>query len=243
MPEITYDAAMQKLRIAIIGYGQFGKFIAKHLRPHAIIQPITRNSDPHLLCNCDVVIFSVPYSGLAEAIAFAKPHIKNTTLIVDVTSVKQAPLALLATAFPQNEILGTHPIFGPQSGKNGIHALPIVLCNVSTAPRRYRAIKKFLKHTLMLRVIEQTPKAHDHEMAHIQALTHYIGRALLNMNIKKFATSTSSYLHLIELTELLKNDSWELFKTIELTNPEAKTVRQIFLTQLKKLENDLKKKE
>jgi prephenate dehydrogenase len=230
---------MKKPRVAIIGYGQFGKFIAKHLRAHASIVPITRTTNYEKIKNCEVIIFCVPFSGLADAVSAAKPYIAADALIMDVTSVKKAPLTLLKQTFPHHNILGTHPIFGPQSGKNGISGLPIVLCNISVPLPTYRKIKKFLSKTLLLRVIEQSPAEHDHEMAHIQGLTHFIGRALLMMDIKKFKTNTTSYAHLIELTNLLKNDSWELFKTIQLHNTEATNVRKTLLKTLKKIDSDL----
>ena len=39
-----------------------------------------------------------------------------------------------------------------------------------------------------------------------------------------------------ELRDLLKEDSWELFQTIEKENPHAKAVREKFLQELQRLE-------
>lgn len=230
---------MKKLKVAIVGYGQFGRFMAKHLRPHCIIVPIQRNTAQTKVAACDVVIFAVPWTGLETAVTTLKPHIKPTATIIDVTSVKQKPLALLKKYFPQHEILGTHPIFGPQSGKHGLAGLPIVLCNVSFTPKHLALTKRFLKQTLKLRVIEQTPKEHDASMAKVQGLTHFIGRALVNMNIKSYLTNTKSYEQLLELKSLLEHDSWELFKTIQNTNPESEKVRAEFINELAALEKRL----
>jgi prephenate dehydrogenase len=45
--------------------------------------------------------------------------------LVDVTSVKVKPLEIIEKYFPKDkfQILGTHPMFGPQSGASGIKKL------------------------------------------------------------------------------------------------------------------------
>lgn len=232
-------SATTKPRIAIIGYGQFGRFMAKHLRPNATIVPIDSDTDPKKVVLCDIVIFAVPMPSLNAAITAVAPHVEKGALIADVTSVKQAPLALLEAAFPNHEIIGTHPIFGPQSGKHGIAGLPIVVTNVSCGKQRYARIKRFLKEALVLTVIEQTPEQHDFEMARVQALTHLIGRAITELDIASYATNTRSYKHLLELKELLKNDSWELFTTIQNANPAAAAIRSDFITTITNLEKRL----
>lgn len=229
----------KKPRVAIIGYGQFGRFMAKHLRPFATIVPVDTDTDPKKVGVCDVVIFAVPMPSLEAAIAAVVPYVRENTLIADVTSVKQIPLALLRGAFPNHEIVGTHPIFGPQSGKHGIVGLPIVVTNVSCRTQRYARIKRFLKDQLSLSVIEQTPEQHDFEMARVQALTHLIGRAITELDIASYATNTKSYTHLLELKELLKNDSWDLFATIQNANPDAATIRKAFSDTIAQLEHRL----
>lgn len=237
--KFCYTPHMQKKKVAIVGYGQFGRFMAKHLRPHCTIVPFKIDTDPEKLRSCDVVIFSVPFSSLEEVCEKLKPFISPEAFIVDVTSVKQKPLVILKKHFPTHAILGTHPIFGPQSGKNGIKNLPIVLCNISFSKKEYSSVKKFLKQKLQLHVIEQTPKEHDHEMAHVQGLTHLIGRTLCRIGIQNYKTHTKSYEQLLELKRILENDTWELFKTIQEANPEAKKVRKQFTKEILQIEKDL----
>jgi len=232
---------MKKPRVAIVGYGQFGRFMAKQLRPYCTIVPIERKTPAEKITPCDVVIFSVSWNGLAAVIDRLKPHIKSDAVIIDVMSVKQKPLALLKKHFKGHEILGTHPIFGPQSGKNGLTGQPIVLCNVSFTAKRYAAVKRFLKQKLNLKVIEQTAKEHDSDMAKVQGLTHFIGRAIVQMDIKSHLTNTKSYEQLLELKDLLAEDSWELFQTIQNTNPEAVKTRKQFTKAIADLENQLAK--
>ena len=230
---------MKIQKIAIVGQGQFGKFMMTHLEKHFEIVPFSRVSNPETLRTCDAVVFAVPFSSLEAVIIKVCAYIPPHTLILDVTSVKQKPIAILKRYFKTQQIIGTHPIFGPQSGKISIEGLPIVLCNISAKTKTYTSIKRFLKHELKLRVIEQTPKEHDHQMANIQALTHFIGRALINLKIANYPTNTKSYEHLLELCDILSKDSWELFKTIQNTNAEAKKIRKRFVAELINLEKKL----
>jgi len=230
---------MSKLTVALVGYGSFGQFMAGYLEPFCTVVPLTRTTPAELAARGDIVIFAVPWDGLAAAVARVKPHVRADAILVDVTSVKQKPLTLLEQEFPTHELLGTHPIFGPQSGKNGITGLPIVLCNVSCSTNHLQSITAFLRDTLKLKIIEQTPQQHDQEMAEVQGLTHFIGRALLQLDIPSHLTNTKSYEQLLSLKSLLQDDSWELFKTIQNTNPEAAAVRQRFLAMLHTIEADL----
>jgi prephenate dehydrogenase len=233
---------MKKLPIAIIGYGQFGKFLARHLRPYAVIIPIEETTPPHRVERAKIIIFAVPFKNLKTAILRIKPFINSSAYIIDVTSIKQPALALLQKYFPGHPILGTHPIFGPQSGKGGIKGLSIVLCNHSFSKKEYRMLKQWLQKTLHLKTIEMTAAQHDAEMAYVQGLTHFIGRAITHMNIPTFGTNTASYQHLIELQQLIGSDSWDVFETIQNGNKMTALVRKKFLTNLLTLEQNLSQK-
>lgn len=222
--------------------------MAKFLRPYCTVSFIRRSDDEKSIArrlqNAHAVIYSVPMVGLENSIARTKPYITQGTIIIDVTSVKVQPLKLLKKHFSKHEILGTHPIFGPRSVQgngNSLHSLPMVLCNETCSSTTYNTIRRFCKDELGCTIIEQTPAEHDHQMAHVQGLAHFIGRALKHMDIQEYATSTHSYHQLIELRDLLAGDSWDLFETIQNTNPEAKQVRKSFMQELKRLESKLDK--
>lgn len=229
--------------VGIIGFGQFGQFLMQHLEPHLDVHAYDINGkSPHSLeevCACDVVIFAVPVQSLEAACKKAAPFLKESTRIADVASVKVRPLEILRTYFPDHALLGTHPIFGPQSGKDGIAGLPIVFSNLSWNESEYQKVREFCSSTLGLHVIERSPDEHDREMAHVMALSHFIGRALKHLDIKDYETNTFSYHQLVELRDLLKEDSWELFETIQKENPYAQEVRTNFLKELRSLEERL----
>ncbi len=229
-----------KVKIGIIGKGQFTQFIVPHLEKFFEVTTFGREEkDEKVLQNLDYIIFSVPLQNLEEVCKEIQDKISEKTILIDVTSVKVEPLRILKQYFLNNQILGTHPIFGPQSGKNGIENLPIVLTNVSLEENKYLDIKNFLENHLKLKVLEKTAGQHDREMAYVHGLSHFIGRALSVMEIQDYETATKGYKNMILLKETVGYDSWELYKTIQNGNPLTKEVRQEFLKILKELEEKL----
>jgi prephenate dehydrogenase len=134
------------------------------------------------------------------------------------------------------QILATHPVFGPQSGKDGIAGLPMAVWPVRVNAQAMKSIKKFLSQTLGLDVIEMPPDKHDREMAYALALTHLISRAFNEMDIPQLRLGTKSYKLMLAIKENLSEDSMELFQTIQNYNPYALKVRQKFVKQLDELE-------
>jgi prephenate dehydrogenase len=76
-------------------------------------------------------------------------------------------------------------------------------------------------------------------MAYVQALTHFIGRTINEMDIPDVEQKTPAYQYLLDIKRNLGKDSMDLFLTIELENPFAKEVREQFLEKLNDLNNML----
>ncbi len=253
---LLFAPMSSKLKISIVGYGAFGKLMARVLSRNFDVSVYSRSLKPdgkdkyaHFvslenLKESDMIIFSVPVQFLEDAIKSLKKNAKvpDSTYILDVSSVKEYPMKIMKKYFPNNPRLGTHPIFGPQSYKKyGLKGSKIVLCNDNFAKKDYLAIKRFLENKLGLKVIEKSAREHDKEMALVQGITHFIGRALAEMNIKDFDTGTFSYKHLIELKDLLKDDSWELFETIQNFNKHTVKERERLVKILDMLNKKLQK--
>ena len=89
--------------------------------------------------------------------------------------------------------------------------------------------------SLGLTVTVTTAEEHDREMAYVQALTHLIGRSLVNLGIPDEDLKTVSYQHLLELCALIGADTFELFTAIQTQNPFAAEVAHAFVDQAKSL--------
>ena len=235
--------------LGLIGAGAFGRFAIRHLAPHF---PLLVH-DPHpsvLPCNVPhaplaavarqpIVILCVPVPALratAEAIA---PYLKPGALVLDVCSIKSAPLAILHEVLPAHvDIIGTHPLFGPQSGRDGIAGQGITLCPVRRR-RRIPSVARFLAQTLKLRVIHATAEAHDQEMAYIQGLTHLVARIVTAMDVPKLDQVTTTFTYLMCAVDNVSADSETLFRTITRDNKYVPDVTARFFAAARDIEGDL----
>jgi len=237
--------------LGIIGFGSFGQFITKFLKPYFEISVYNRSDKSakakelgigyeslEEVSSKEIVIVCVPVQFMEEMLVKIAPYIKREALVVDVSSVKVKPVELMKKYLPEHcEIIATHPLFGPQSGKNGIAGLNMVLC----PGEKYltNSIERFFRDDLELNVLIRTPEVHDQQMAYVQALTHFVGRAVNGIDIPDVEQKTPAYQYLLDIKRNLGGDSYDLFLTIENENPFAKEVREQFINELVKLNNNL----
>jgi len=231
------------MNIGIIGFGQLGQFAAKHLKNHADIfaaDKFNKRKEAKQLgvnfvplkqaASKDIVIVAVPINQFENIFKEIKDSFKKGALVLDVCSVKVKPAKIMKRLSPKDiEIIAAHPLFGPQSGADGIQGLKIVLCPIRT--KRLEKVKRFLETKLRLKVIVAAPEEHDKQMAETAILSHFIGRILVNMDIKQQNITEPSFSKLLELKNMLKEDSIELFKDIQKNNPFAKKIRNKFIEE------------
>lgn len=226
--------------IAIIGYGRFGKLLEKMFKPYGNIYIVQKKHKKKLknsiqisdLKKMDLVIPAVPISGLKKLLIKINSHLKPGSLIMDVCSVKVKPCKWLKKHLGKDvEILGTHPMFGPDSAKNGYENLQLILCPIKISNKNLKNIKTILKD-LKLKLITTTPKKHDQEAAKSLSLVHFIGRGLEETKIKKQKISSIGFERLLTVNETVTNDSWQLFIDMAIYNPYTKKVRENFINNL-----------
>jgi len=142
------------LTIGIVGFGRFGQFIARTFADHGKVVATSRSdytdlangmgityvslSDPQSFLdqNLDVIVLATSIVSFESTVQNLAPHLKahieksgtnRGPLIVDVLSVKEHPRQILLDVLPKEcDILCTHPMFGPDSGKKGWHNLNFV---------------------------------------------------------------------------------------------------------------------
>ncbi|MCP4522527.1 MAG: prephenate dehydrogenase/arogenate dehydrogenase family protein [Cytophagales bacterium] len=237
--------------LGLIGFGNFGQFITPYLKPYfdiTIYNKTNREREAEQLgvktgtlqdvAQKDVVILCVPVQFLEEVLVEIKDLVKKNAVVADVSSVKVRPVEMMKKHLPNTvTIIPTHPLFGPQSGKDGIQGLNFVLCPVN--PKIDQILYRFFASEIGLNVLKRTPEVHDQQMAYVQALTHFIGRAVNEMDIPDVEQKTPAYQYLLNIKKNLGRDSMDLFLTIEQENPFAKYVRDKFVDELQKLNERL----
>ncbi len=216
--------------------GRFGAFWASRLAEHAGVSGFTRNQERVFpagvkriseseLSGFDAVFLCCAISAVEEVLERIKPYIKPGTVVLDTCSVKIEPATQMQRILPEDvEVIATHPMFGPDSGRNGVQGLPIVYSPVRASEETAAKWYDFLK-SMGLHVIEMTPDEHDQEAAFTQGVTHFIGRVLDQLKLQKSPIATVGYQKLQEIVEQTCNDPMQLFLDLQRHNPHTKEMR------------------
>jgi prephenate dehydrogenase len=238
--------------LGIIGVGAFGEFTVPHLSPHFRIvlcdahKDVTSIAKKHGVtagdlkqaASCDIVIVAVPVQRMEKLFAEIAPLVKPGALVIEVGSVKSKPAEWMKKSLPANvDAIGLHPLFGPQSGKDGIAGLNVAVCNIRG--ERAMPVCAFLKDKLILNVFECTPQEHDRQLAYVQGLTHLLGKVIVALDLPEFQLTTKTYDLMTEMIEMVRYDSDDLFKAIERENPFTAEAKNAFFTAARRLEEKL----
>lgn len=241
-PQDISHRPRRRLSLGLIGFGAFGRLAAHHLSPHfdlSVFDPAFAGSAGLAeTAGCQVVVIAVPVAGMAETLKAIAPHVRAGALVLDVGSVKVEPARLMRELLPPHvDIVATHPLFGPQSARDGVRGLKIALCPVRG--RRHRRVAAFLRIALGLKVITTTPDAHDRDAALSQGLTHLIAKVLVKMEPLPEMITTRSFDLLYEAVEMVRHDPPQVFDAIERLNPYALEVRRRFFDLASALDAEL----
>jgi len=243
-----------KNTLGIIGFGQFSCFFIPYLKPYFSKICVSSRSNKRgaalrlgvdfvsnrEAARQDVVMLSVPISQIENVLREIKNEILPGTLVMDVCSVKVYPVKLMKRFLGKKvNIIGTHPLFGPQSGKRGIKGLEIVICPARVDDKTLKDIRNMFL-SMSLKVILTTPTKHDKIMASTQALTHFFAKGVIKtIDARNFEFSTPSSRKLFDIINDVREDSPALFRDIETLNPYSKSMRKRLLSNFNKLNKKL----
>lgn len=235
--------------VTIIGFGAFGRLVARILAPHVAVSVFDRSATA---CACasalgyvvhekvstisaDIIILAVPVGFLDECLRAIAPHLRAGQMVVDVCSIKEEPAQLMRQRLPEHvEILASHPMFGPQSAKTGTAGSQIVFCPLRGTG--WRRLAAFLRLRLGFDIIVTSPEDHDRQAAMSQGLTHLLARAFATMGSRP-RIRTRSFDLLSEALAMVANDAPEVFEAITTGNRHLIPLRNRLLSELTAFEN------
>lgn len=241
-------------RVSVLGMGRFGSFWASLLSTcfpvsvwsaHSAFQPYPFIQGNHPVETVEFEqLFSTPVLFLCNSIGSMEtvsskiaPFLKEGCLVMDTCSVKSYPLRVLEANLPQRvHILGTHPMFGPDSAKKGVKGLPVVLTPFRCSSQQIAQWEKIFLQ-MGLRVFSMSADSHDKEVAKTQALTHLVGRILevMSNTMDESAIATAGYKKLQEVSLSVGKDSEDLFEAMQILNPYTSAMRDDFSVAFQKV--------
>ncbi|KAI3433403.1 hypothetical protein D9Q98_003219 [Chlorella vulgaris] len=236
-----------KLRIGIVGFGTFGQFLAQRMvkAGHEVIATnrspcfeaaeamgVRFYTDANDFCeeHPEVVLLSTSILSLEKVLgALPVQRLKRSTLFVDVLSVKEFPKRLLLRELPQEvDILCTHPMFGPDSGKGSWAGLNLQFDRVRIGQdeERQRRCDAFLAFYERegCEMVEMSCEQHDQLAASTQFITHTVGRMLGAMQLAPTPIDTKGFQSLLSLVDNTANDSFELYYGLFMYNQNSTEV-------------------
>lgn len=223
--------------VGILGLGRFGAFWATVLSHSHTVYGYNRSTPASApctlvsleeLCTLPVIFICVPMRTVPDILKKISPLLRPGTLVIDTCSVKMEPVRWMKELLPESvNILATHPMFGPESAKEGLSGLPLMMHPIRMEKEQYDEWALFFR-SLDLMVVEMTPEEHDRQAAMSQALTHMIGRTLNTMGIEETPIGTLWYRKLLAICRQVEKDSPELFLDMQNLNPYAAQMRDNF---------------
>ena len=242
------------MKAAVYGLGRFGSFWAECLykagceviaysRSEHPLPEGVRKADEDEVLTAPVLFFCVAISSFESVLKRVGSRIGRDTIVMDTCSVKIMPSEWMKENIPSDRtIIATHPMFGPDSGRNGVKGLPLVMCPVSPVGKGYEEMKSFFL-SMGLDVLEMSAEKHDEEAAYSQGVTHFVGRTLSQMGMKPTPIATQGYRNLMTIVEQTCNDPMQLFYDLQRYNPYAKEMRLSLQVAIEKVLNALRREE
>ena len=239
-----------KKEIALIGYGRFGRFISYHLRKRFRVSVV--ESSPSIrfekgirrisideVESQRIIFLAVPISRMPHVLDAISSKLQPGTLVIDVCSVKEQPIRWMKSYLPRHvSILGTHPLFGPESASRGLSGHTIVLCPARIAKSKLRKIVTYLQG-INVTVQIMTATQHDRFIASTLFLTQFIGRGLLDLPLHSSQNTTQNFQFLHRIATTTGRDTRELFRDMFHYNRFARTIPDKFIQSLKRTHNQL----
>lgn len=244
-------------RVGIVGYGRFGRALAElashrgasvhAFDPHASVPEdrAVASLDALVDAPLDVLVVATPIEampGVFDAIA-ARLRARldasseaSAPLVLDVGSVKVAPSRALEAAFgvdPRLRAVPTHPLFGPMSLARAERPLTTIVCPaVAGGDDATRAAADFYV-SLGCETVFVTPEEHDEIMARTHALAFFFAKGIVDAGLDAPAPfAPPSFQAMARSVDAVRADAGHLFRSIEVENPFAASMRRALLSAL-----------
>jgi len=225
------------MEVGVFGLGRFGGFWSQLLSKGFDVRGYDVDAERPApegvrrvgldgLASCEAVFLCVTIRSVPEALRRLAPFLAPGTLVIDTCSVKIEPARWMAEILPEAVgILATHPMFGPESAKNGLDGLPIMMDPIRCSEDK----AAFWSETFSsygLSVVRMSCDRHDREAAYSQALTHFVGRSLHRVGLTDTDIATRWYRNLHAVVKQCVRDAPALFEDMQRFNPYAAEMRR-----------------
>jgi prephenate dehydrogenase len=242
-------------RLGLIGFGRFGQMLYDQISEQIKVQiydpfksedkklKSIRFSDLDKICKNPLIVIAVPVSALETVTKKMAKYIPPHTVVMDVCSVKKYPIEIMAKYLNEDtQILGTHPLFGPDSVKDSMEGHMMIMTPYRIEEDHFQNLKSFWK-SFGIKIVEMSSEEQDKLMAWTLALTHFLGRGLNGLPLPDTVVTTKDFQNLLDLMTKINRDTWELFHDMHRYNPYAREMRDMLMQSMLDLKSELDQNE
>jgi prephenate dehydrogenase/chorismate mutase len=173
--------------VAVLGAGAMGSWFAKFFRSRgnsvivtdidprrsrslaAKINVRSVSSNTEAVRSSDIVVLATPANVVSKVVKEILPHLREETLLLDISAVKSASLPVLHMAEKKGiRFVSIHPMFGPPA--SSIWKKNVVVLQTGDH-RSTLAVKRMLEGA---RIVDADPAEHDRQTAMTLALPHFL---------------------------------------------------------------------
>ena len=252
------------MRIAVIGAGKMGVWFAKFFQSkgYDVVladrkkEKLAKLKDLHIeltvdfkaaIQEADQILLCISIGAMEEVVKAISSPIHEGQVVMDICSIKEAPVKIMHQYIKGATILGTHPVFGP--GSNGVKHKAYVLTPTNAKEQEFaEKFKKWLEHE-EAHVFIMTPKKHDELMSVVLGLPHFLGlvacETLLEQKnlpeTKKVAGTT--YRMLFTLAEATALETPDLYANLQTNLPDLGKIEDQFMAKAQEWLDLIKKKD
>jgi prephenate dehydrogenase len=252
------------MRVAVIGAGKMGVWFAKFFlsKDYDVILadrkkdklvklldlPVDMTTNfQEAVSDVDQIYLCVSINAIEEVVKEIAPSVHEGQVVMDICSIKEAPVKIMHQHLKSATVLGTHPVFGP--GSNGVKHKAYVLTPTNAKEQEFaEQFKKWLEQE-EAHVFIMTPKKHDELMSVVLGLPHFLGlvacETLLEQKnlpeTKKVAGTT--YRMLFTLAEATALETPDLYASVQTNLADLGGIEDLFMTKAQELLTLIKSKD
>jgi prephenate dehydrogenase len=252
------------MKIAIIGAGKMGVWFAKFFQSKGydviladrkkekleklkdLLVDLTYNFE-EAVQDADQILLCVSINAMEQVVKAISPTLHDGQVVMDICSIKEAPVKTMHQYIKDATVLGTHPVFGP--GSNGIKHKAYILTPTNAKEQKFaNQFKQWLEQE-EAHVFIMTPQKHDELMSVVLGLPHFLGlvacETLLEQKnlseTKKVAGTT--YRMLFTLAEATALETTDLYASLQTNLPELIKIEDQFIAKAQEWLNLIKDKD
>jgi prephenate dehydrogenase len=240
------------MKITVIGAGKMGVWFAKFFQSKGydviladrkkekleklkdLLVDLTYNFE-EAVQDADQILLCVSINAMDEVVRAISPAVHNGQVVMDICSIKEAPVKTMHQYIKTATVLGTHPVFGP--GSNGVKHKAYVLTPTNAKEQEFaKQFKQWLERE-EAHVFIMTPQKHDELMSVVLGLPHFLGlvacETLLEQKnlseTKKVAGTT--YRLLFTLAEATALETPDLYANLQTNLPGLGKIEDQFMAK------------